>query len=411
MSSFRFVLLVLALLLIGCTLPPPPSPALPATPELRREAGLQEIRDPALPWPLYAPPGFKVTLYARDLGEVRGIAFSPTGVPYVTIMNRRERNAGKVLALPDDNGDGRADRSIVVAEGIDRAHGIAFYKGQLYAAAVDTIYWLHDDNNDMVAESREPIVSNIPAVGDHWARPILFDNAGNIFVAVGSTCNMCQEKDERRAVILRYPSDGKPTTSAQGEIVARGMRSIVDIKFRPGTQEIWAPNHGPDHLGALLPPDQVFKVEQGKHYGWPYCYGDRQPDLQAADDPDILIPDGSPREIFCRDKVSSPALLLAPHSAPNGIVFYTGSMFPPEYQGDMFLALHGSYAYLNTNGYRVVRVPMKDGVPGVPEDFLSGWTPPGATTWSGRPTGVEVAPDGSLFVTDDFNGFVYRVSY
>ncbi|GAB4130892.1 MAG: sorbosone dehydrogenase family protein [Roseiflexaceae bacterium] len=395
--------------LAACSLPEPPRPTPQPTPVFVPRTDLRETVDPALPWPLLAPPGYKVELYARDLGEVRSVTFAPDGTPYVTIMNRKERDAGKVLALPDTNGDGRADATIVVAEGIDRAHGIVFREGRLYAAAVDTIYELIDRDGDRVAEERRPIVEKIPADGDHWARPILFDPAGNILVAVGSTCNMCQEKEPRRATILSYASGGEATSDPTGQIVARGIRSSVDMQFRPGTNELWAINHGPDHLGADQPPDQVFMVQQGAHYGWPYCIGDREPDLQAADLPEIVTPDGSPREIFCRDRVSAPALVLPPHSAPNGMAFYDGQMFP-EIDGDLLIALHGSYAYLNTNGYRVVRVPIRDGKAGAPEDFIAGWTPAGATTWRGRPCDVAIAPDGSIFITDDFNGFVYRVS-
>jgi glucose/arabinose dehydrogenase len=405
--AFPFTLLALA----ACALPLPPQATPVPTPVWVRDAGLVETRDPALPWPLLAPPGFEVHLYAKDLGEVRSVTFSPTGIPYVTIMNRRERDAGQILALPDDNGDGVADRMILVADGIDRAHGIAFYQGQLYGASVAEVYHFIDADGDLVAESREPIITNMPSDGDHWARPILFDAGGNLLVAVGSTCNMCQEKIERRAVILRFPSNGGPTSDPQGQIVARGLRSVVDIVIRPGTSELWAINHGPDHLGANYPPDQLFLIEQGGHYGWPYCVGDREPDLQAADQPEIVTPDGSPREVFCRDKVSPTALNLPPHVAPNGMAFYTGAQFPAEYQGDLFIALHGSYSLANTNGYRVVRVPMRDGRPGAPVDFISGWTPPGSTSWLGRPGDVTMAPDGSLFITDDFTGMLYRVTY
>src|SRR5262249_6120951 len=161
------------------------------------------------------------------------------GVPYVTILNRRGRDAGQVLALPDDDGDGRADRTIVVADGIDRAHGIAFYKGQLYVAGGGTTWLLRDTNGDLVADERVAIAET-PAPGDHWARPILFDAAGNLLVGVGSTCNMCQEKDERRATIMSFASGGAPTTQPNGTIVARGLRSVVDMTIRPGTQELWA---------------------------------------------------------------------------------------------------------------------------------------------------------------------------
>lgn len=401
---------IVLVLLTACASLTPPQAAPVATVGSLPDTNAQEQRDPELPWPLLAPAGFQLRLYARDLGEIRSVTFSPGGIPYVTIMNRKERNAGLVLALPDDNGDGRSDRTITIAEGLDRPHGIVFYNGLLYVGTPDAIWLLRDADGDLVAETRE-LIAKVPGVGDHWARPILFDGAGNLLVAIGSTCNMCQEKDEQRATILRFPSGGAPTTNPQGEILAHGLRSIVDIKIRPGTEELWGVNNGPDHLGRDIPPDQLFLIEAGKHYGWPYCIGDREPDLQALDHPDIVIPDGSPREIFCRDRVSPPAMVLPPHSAPLGLTFYEGDQFPAEMHGDMFIAMHGSYSFANTNGYKVVRVPMNDGKPGLPQEFITGWTPPGATKWLGRPVDVEIAPDGSMYITDDFNGFLYRVTW
>jgi glucose/arabinose dehydrogenase len=368
-------------------------------------------RDSQLPWPLTVPPGFRVMLYARGLEEVRSIAFAPDGTPYVTVMNRSQKRGGKLLALPDTNHDGRADKTIVVKDRLDRPHGLAFYKGELYISEPSTISRLHDSNGDMVADTSEPLVSKMSTKDDHWARPFVFDAAGHILVAIGSTCDACQEGNKQRATILRYTLDGDDPGARTMTVFARGLRSVVGLAWRPGTNELWAGNNGPDSLGPDLPPDQLFHVEEGKHYGWPYCYGDRVPDPNVLTDVDISTPNKTPKDAFCRDSVTPPALLLPPHSAPLGMAFYDANAFPAEMRGSLFIALHGSFAFANTGGYRVIRVPFVDGKPGTPQDFLTGFTPPGATTWLGRPVSVAVAPDGSLFVTDDVNGFLYRIDY
>jgi glucose/arabinose dehydrogenase len=368
-------------------------------------------RDPQLPWPLTLPAGFRIMLYAQGLEEVRSVAFAPDGTPDVTVMNRKQKRGGKVLALPDANHDGRADRTIVVLDKLDRPHGIAFYKDELYISDPSAIYRLRDTNGDRVADTSEAIVTKIPAKDDHWARPFVFDDAGHILAAVGSTCDACQEGNKQRATIVQYSLDGSDPAARPATVFARGLRSVVGLAWRPGTHELWATNNGPDHLGPELPPDQLFHIEAGKHYGWPYCYGDRVPDPDVLSDAAIVTPDRTPKDAFCREEVAPPALLLPPHTAPLGMAFYDGGAFPAEMRGSLFIALHGSFSFANTDGYRVVRVPFMDGKPGAPQDFVTGWAPPGATTWLGRPVNLAVAPDGSMYITDDVNGFLYRVDY
>jgi glucose/arabinose dehydrogenase len=395
----RALLLCAAILLGACA--GAPAPSIPTGPGAAISAG------DALPWPLSLPPGYRISIYAKGLEEVRDIAFSPSGVPYVTVMNRAGRRAGKVLALPDQDGDGRADRVVVVASDLDKPHGIVFYKDQLYVSEASTIWLLRDSNGDMVADSREAVVRDMPASDDHWARPFVFDDDGSILVAIGSHCNACQEGDKRRATISRYVQGG----DKRGQVVARGLRSVVGLAWRPGTHELWATDNGRDQLGVETPPDQIFQVAEGKHYGWPYCYGDRTPDPQVLADPNISTPDRSPKDAFCRDQVSAPALLLPPHTAPLVMTFYDGTQFPPEMRGNMFVALHGAFDFSTLAGYRVIRIPFVDGKPGQPEDFITGWATQGAKLWVGRPVGVRVGPQGSLYITDDVNGFLYRVDY
>ena len=193
--------------------------------------------------------------------------------------------------------------------------------------------------------------------------------------------------------------------------MARGLRSVVGLAWRPGTDELWATNNGRDDLGPNLPPDTLVRVEEGAHYGWPYCYGDRVVDQQVFNDPGIVTQDRSPKDHFCQNVARSPALLLPSHVAPLGLAFYDGTQFPERMRGGLFMAWHGAYDFSTTSGYRVVFVPFRDGQPQPPEDFVTGWLKPDRSGWLERPTGVAIGPDGSLFICDDVNGSIYRVEY
>lgn len=407
----RIPILALALLLSACALRPSPASIPQPAPTLLPDPALVERLDPSIPFPLRLPPGFTITRYAEGLEEVRSVVFSPAGVPFVTVMNRQGREAGKVLALPDDDGDGRADRTVLVLGGLDRPHGIAFHGGYLYVAEPDTVWRLKDVDGDLLPDEQVAVITGMAQVFGHLARPLVFDDAGRLLVAVGSTCNACKEQDVRHGAILRYDLDSGRAPGDPGEIFATGIRSSVGITFRPGTQELWALDNGPDHLGREQPPDLILRVEQGVRYGWPYCYGDRVPDITVQDNPAVGPPDDGPVETFCRDRAGAPEVVLPTHVAPLGVVFYTGQRFPQEMRGDMFVTLHGSHGFVNRYGYKVIRIPFRDGKPGQPQDFITGWAPPGADIWIGRPLDVEEAPDGSLFITDDGLGYLYRVDY
>lgn len=402
--------LLLASVLGACGAAPPatgPAPAPTALPPVQPPppAGAE------LPFPLTVPPGYRVSLYASGLREVRSVVFSPDGVPYVTVMNRDIRGGGQILALPDADADGQADTVVVAAEGLDRPHGIAWHEGVLYASEAATLYRFFDDNGDLVTDRREPIVTGMPADGDHWSRPFVFDAEGMLLVAIGSSCNVCQEGDKQRATFLRF--DPTKVTEYPGDTVfARGLRSVVGMTYRPGTQELWVTNNARDYLGPDAPPDQLFRVERDGHYGWPYCYGARVPDPEAIESGSIRTPDRSPIESFCATQVQPPALLLPAHVAPLGLTFYSGEQFPAEMRGRLFVAYHGAFDRSNAFGYRVVSVPFAaDGTPGQPEDFVTGFLLNIDQPWLGRPVDVAVGPEGSLYITDDVNGYLFRVDY
>lgn len=402
------LVLALALLISACGAAAPTAPAAPTL-----APATQPTPPPgrALPFPLAVPPGYRISLYADGLGEARSVVFGPDGTPYVSVMNREVRSGGTILALPDDDGDGAADRTVSVAEGLDRPHGLAWHDGVLYASDASTVLRLFDDNGDLVADRRELVVTGMPTEGDHWSRPFAFDAEGKLLVAIGASCNVCQEGDKQRATILRF-DPSKETVYPGDTVVARGLRSVVDMARRPGTDELWVTNNARDFLGPEAPPDQLFRVERDAHYGWPYCYGARVPDPEAIASESIRTPDRSPIEQFCQTQVQPAALLLPAHVAPLGLAFYDAAQFPEPMRGRLFVAYHGAFDRSNDFGYRIVSVPIAaDGTPGAPEDFVTGFLLDIEQPWLGRPVDVAVGPEGSLYLTDDVNGFLFRVDY
>jgi len=329
------------------------------------------------------PQGFKMDVFASQLGSPRFMAFSPDGVLFVTIID-----GGKVVALPDRNGDGRADRTITFLKGLEKPHGIAFYKGYLYIGETNEIVRFRYNGFDSTPGNKEVIIPNLPT-GGHFTRTVAFGPDGKMYVSIGSSCNVCIEKDKRRAAILQFNPDG-----SGGRVFAKGLRNSVGITWNPETKELWATDNGRDWLGDDLPPEEINIIKEG-NYGWPYCYGDRIPD------PDYGKPD------FCKG-TTPPVFKMEAHSAPLGLTFYTGKLFPKEYWGDLFVAFHGSWNRSVPTGYKVVRIRMKDGKPQSIEDFATGWLQ-GKKAW-GRPVDVIIGPDGSLFVSDDRDGSVYRIT-
>ena len=328
------------------------------------------------------------------------------GVPYVTIMNRGVENGGKVVALPDRDHNGMADEVIPVLEQLHRPHGLVFHDGHMYVSEPTRIQRIIDDNGDLRSDRTETMVDGMSGRDDHWARPFVFDADGNIIVAIGSTCDACQEGDKTRATIMRFKLDG-----SKGVPVARGLRSVVGLAWQPGTTDLWAVNNERDSLGPELPPDTALIVGEGNHFGWPYCYGDRVVDQNVLGDEGIVTPDQIPKDEFCQSKVTTATMLLPPHVAPLTLAFYDATQFPAEMRGGLFMAWHGAFDFSTKTGYKVVFVPFKDGKPQAPQDFVTGWLKPEGDWWIARPTGVAIGPEGSLYITDDVKGNVYRVDY
>ena len=331
---------------------------------------------------MQAPAGFAVHVYAEGLRGARFMALGPDGTPYLSLTRE-----GRVVKLPDANGDGRADSVITVASGLNLPHGLAFRGDTLYIAENDKVVRLVPG-----AAAPEVVVPNLPGRGGHFTRTIVFGPDGKLYVSVGSSCNLCDESDPRRAAVLRYNLDGSGE-----EIFAHGLRNSVGIAFDPATGALWGTNNDRDNLGDDLPPDRINILREGGNYGWPQCYlpGKNNPEYANADCSGVL----------------GPAITFQAHSAPLGIAFSTGSSFPAEYRGGALVAYHGSWNRSAPTGYKVVYVRERDGRPVSISDFLTGFLPdPGAPPWA-RPVGLLVLRDGSLLVSDDTGGYVFRVRY
>lgn len=344
---------------------------------------------------LHVPPGFHISIFADTEQSPRMLAFSPGGVLMTTATSE-----GTVLAMPDPRHTGEAERVVPVLKELNGPHGIAFHNGGLYIAEVGKIVRYDWDEAYLRASNPRHIADLPSSGGGHMTRTILFAN-GKLYVSAGSSCNVCVESDSRRAAVMEMNDDG----SGQ-RIFAHGIRNAVGLAYNMKTQTVWATDNGRDWLGDDLPPDEILDLgKNGGDFGWPWCYGDRVPDTKFSKDAPAA---------HCTNVVP-PKVNLQAHSAPLGLAFYTGNMFPKQYQGELFVAFHGSWNRSVPTGYKVVRIKLKDQTQseGV-EDFITGWMPSGATSNTkpaGRPVGIVIGADGSMYISDDTNGAIYRVTY
>jgi len=303
------------------------------------------------------------------------------------------RSAGKVYALVDTKGAGRADAVYTIASGLDSPNGVAFKNGALYVAEINRV--LRFDNiESRLANPPKPVVVNdsFPREGHHGWKFIRFGPDGRLYVPVGAPCNVCESKDPRFASIMRMNPDGSGL-----EIFASGVRNTVGFDWHPTSGELWFTDNGRDWLGDDLPPDELNRAPvKGLHFGFPYRYGRNVPD------PDY----GSKRPTGTFVPAEQE---LGPHVASLGMRFYTGGMFPAAYRNRIFIAEHGSWNRSDPLGYRVTMVRLEGNRPVVYEVFAEGWLQEG-NAW-GRPVDVETLPDGSMLVSDDKAGVVYRITY
>jgi glucose/arabinose dehydrogenase len=361
-----------------------------------------------------APPGFAVEQFATGLNMPRVIRVAPNGDIFVA-----ETGSGSVRVFRPGAGSGPAKGEIFAA-GLQRPYGIAFYPSEenprfVYVASPDSVVRFPYRSGDMKASGPAEKIASLPGGGGHWTRDLAFSpDDKTLFVSVGSGSNVAEGAshadqasiaeapigasfgDEgRRADVLAFDPDGR-----HERVYATGIRNCSGLAVQPGTGALWCAVNERDGLGDDLPPDYVTHVAQGAFYGWPWYYlGDHQDPRHKDERADLA------------NAITTPDVLIQAHSAPLAIAFYGADQFPSDYKGDAFVTLHGSWNRAKHTGYKVVRLVMKDGKPtGEYEDFLVGFVADDKSVW-GRPVGVAVTHDGSLLVSDDGSGSIWRVSY
>ena len=339
------------------------------------------------------PAGFTVSIYASGLTNPRWMAVAPNGDVFVA-----EPSIGRITLLHEVNGKVEASN---FADGFRLPHGLLFYKRALMVSDVQAVWRLGYTDGAMKAGKRERMTSapDLSPYGNHWTRDLAVDSKGTLYIGIGSASNVGEDAPTR-ATVQTVAADGSLRTFASG------LRNPVGLQFYPGTDDLFVTVNERDGLGDDLVPDYLTHVQPGAFYGWPYSYLGQHPD-----------PDYGTKRADLVAKAVMPDLLFHAHSAPLGLVFYEGGQFPASYKGDAFVALHGSWNSGAPTGYKVVRVPFKNGRPmGSYENFVTGFWDGASEAGSparvwGRPAGLAIAKDGSLLIADDAGKTVWRVSY
>lgn len=341
---------------------------------------------------LRVPTGFRVGLFAEGLSNPREMSVAPNGDIFVA-----ESRANRLRVLRDADGDGKPEVNQVFIRGLRQPFGIAFHQGYLYIGNTDAVVRLPYRTGQLKAAGRPERITDLPGGGynQHWTRNVVIDPRTNkVYVSVGSASNTSEEPLPRAAILEMNP-DGSGR-----RVYASGLRNAVGLDINPATRQLWAAVNERDGLGDDVPPDYLTSIKPGGFYGWPYAYMGGIPDPDWGDKrPDLV------------KKTLMPDVPIQAHSAALGLAFYTGRKFPPQYRGDAFVALHGSWNRSRRVGYKVIRVDFEGGKPvSKPQDFVSGWLTGSGQVW-GRPVGVAVTRQGDLLISDDGGNKIWRVSY
>lgn len=386
---------------------------------------------------LELPEGFCATVVAENLGPTRHLVVSDAGDVYAAV--REAEGDSGIVALRDTNGDYKADETEYFGD--TGGTGIGLRDGFLYFGS-DTEIWRYQKGSDELVPSgeKEVIVTGFPDQDQHAVKPFDFDGDGSLYVNVGAPSNACMEetrtKDspgqdpcpqlEEQAGIWQYEADTPDQEHSSDNRYASGIRNAVALTWNDATDNLYAVQHGRDQLSqffpdlytneenAELPAEEFFEVDEGDAFGWPYCYYDWMEEKK------VLAPEygGDGEEVGRCDQFEDPIQAFPGHWAPNAVQFYDGDQFPAEYQGGAFIAWHGSWnrAPLPQEGYNVTFTPFDDGEASDDfEVFADGFTGVDTLKSPGnaehRPTGLDVGPDGGLYVSDDENGTIWRIAY
>ncbi|MGN6533434.1 MAG: PQQ-dependent sugar dehydrogenase, partial [Ginsengibacter sp.] len=334
------------------------------------------------------PQGFKIEVYA-EASSARSLCVSPDGTVFVGTRN------DKVFAIPDKNNDSKADKVYQIADGLSSPNGVAFKDGSLYIGASSTIYKM-DSIESHLDNPQKPfaIYNKYPSDAHHGLRYIGFGPDGKLYVAVGAPCNVCIPSQPIYGTITRINPDGTGL-----EAFARGVRNSVGFDWDPSSKQIYFTDNGRDDMGDDIPNDELNTAPQeGMNFGFPYCHQGNIPDPEFG------------KGKNCND-YTPPVKLLGAHVASLGMRFNTGNMFPPEYKNAIFIAEHGSWNRTIPVGYRIAVIKRDaNGNQGTPEVFADGWLQ-NEREVTGRPVDVQFLKDGSMLISDDYNGVVYRITY
>ncbi len=333
--------------------------------------------------------GFGIEVWAEDVDNARSMDYSPEGTLYVGT-----RGKGNVYAFQDTNGDGKSDKKYLLMKGGNMPNGVAYRDGALYVAEVNRILKWSDIESKLDNPGEPEVVfDGYPTETHHGWKYINFGPDGKLYVPVGAPCNICESEDQVFNTITRINPDGTGM-----EIVQEGVRNTVGFDWHPETGELWFTDNGRDWLGDEKPECELNRATQDKmHFGYPYCH---QGDIA---DPEF----GDKRDC---GEFTAPAQLMGPHTAPLGMEFYTGGQFPQEYKNQAFIARHGSWNRKKKIGYDVqLAYISSDGEVTGMEPFVTGWLEDATDDVWGRPVDIELLPDGTMLISDDYADVIYRV--
>ena len=360
----------------------------PTGPTVRNDPGDPPGGPPLLDQ-LVLPPGFAIEVYAAKVPNARSLALGKRGTVFVST-----RRDSRVYAVLDKNGDHRSDAVYTIAQGLDTPNGIAYRDGSLYIAEIGRLLRLDGIDGRLARPPRPVVVTDqLPKEKHHGWRYIRFGPDGLLYIGIGAPCNNCLREEPIFASIARMRADGKDL-----EVFASGVRNTVGFDWHPKTRELWFTENGRDELGDDLPPDELDRAPRaGMNFGFPHCHAGVIVDPDFGDRPCTAF--------------EPPVQRLGAHAAALGMRFYTGTMFPPEYRGAVLIAEHGSWNRGRKQGYRVSAVKL-DGNRAVSyEPLVSGWLDEESDRAWGRPVDLEVLDDGSVLVSDDWKGVLYRITY
>ncbi|MGZ5242460.1 MAG: PQQ-dependent sugar dehydrogenase [Bacteroidia bacterium] len=334
------------------------------------------------------PEGFKISVYAEGIDGARSMVLGVNGTLFIGTRG------SNVYAVSDENKDGYAEKIYTIADGLNSPNGVAFRNGSLYVAEIDKV-WRYDNIEANLGNVPKPVLvsDKFPSDKHHGWKYIAFGPDDKLYVPVGAPCNICNEDENKYANIMRMNADGSGL-----ETFAKGIRNTVGFSWHPQTKELWFTDNGRDQMGDNVPGDELNHAPKaGMHFGYPFCHAGNVKDPKYGE------------KRSC-DEFTKPVKVLDAHVASLGMKFYTGNQFPAAYKNQVFIAEHGSWNRSSKIGYRVMLVKMDGDKALGYEPFAQGWLEENGNVW-GRPVDVLVMPDGSLLVSDDMAGAVYKISY